>query len=153
MIASFKEPWYKLVSQETSFVVIEYSVEKCRGDSMQNSICFILNGREMNIPDPGNRTLLQYLRNVECLKGTKEACGTGHCGACSVLIDDQLARACVTPMKALAGRRVETIENVARDVAEFCGRDLEEGAVEPMDSYPRIRDMELMAAQIMERPR
>ena len=82
---------------------------------MENSIRFILNGRETEVSAPGRLTLLQYLRNVACLKGTKEACGTGHCGACSVLIDDRLARACVTPLKTLAGHRVETIENVAHD--------------------------------------
>jgi aerobic-type carbon monoxide dehydrogenase small subunit (CoxS/CutS family) len=82
---------------------------------MENSIRFILNGQETEVSDPGRQTLLQYLRNVECLKGTKEACGTGHCGACSVLIDNQLARACVTPVKILAGRQVETIENLACD--------------------------------------
>ena len=43
----------------------------------------------------------------------------------------------------------ETAYETIRDVAEFRNRDLEEGAVEPMDSYPRIRDMEMMAAQIM----
>ena len=82
---------------------------------MENSIRFILNGRMTEVADIENLTLLQYLRNVSCLKGTKEACGTGHCGACSVLIDDRLARACVTPMKTLDGHRVETIENVACD--------------------------------------
>lgn len=82
---------------------------------MQNRIQFILNGQKTEVAAPEKLTLLQYLRNVECLKGTKEACGTGHCGACSVLIDDRLARACVTPVKTLAGRRVETIENLAGD--------------------------------------
>ena len=43
----------------------------------------------------------------------------------------------------------ETAYETIRDVAEFLNRDLEEGAVEPMDSYPRIRDMEMMASQIM----
>ena len=43
----------------------------------------------------------------------------------------------------------ETAYETIRDVAEFCNRDLEEGAVEPMDSYPRIWDMEMMASQIM----
>ena len=82
---------------------------------MQNSIHFILNGQEKTVLIEAGQTLLQYLRNVDCLKGTKEACGTGHCGACSVLIDDRLARSCVTLMKTLEGRRVETIENVAQD--------------------------------------
>lgn len=48
---------------------------------------FTLNGTQIEIEDGENRTLLEYLRNVKCMKGTKEACSTGHCGACSVLVD------------------------------------------------------------------
>ena len=78
-------------------------------------IRFLLNGNPVEIPDEENRTLLEYLRNVKCMKGTKEACGTGHCGACSVLIDGKLARACVTMLKRLEGRTVETIESAQTD--------------------------------------
>ena len=48
---------------------------------------FTLNGTQIEIEDGESRTLLEYLRNVKCMKGTKEACRTGHCGACSVLVD------------------------------------------------------------------
>lgn len=78
-------------------------------------INFILNGNNIKIPKDDPRTLLEYLRNVKCLKGTKEACGTGHCGACSVIIDNELARSCVTRLRNLSDKRVETIEHVARD--------------------------------------
>ena len=78
-------------------------------------IRFLLNGGPAEIPDEENRTLLEYLRNIKCMKGTKEACGTGHCGACSVLVDGKLARACVTMLKRLEGRTVETIENARTD--------------------------------------
>ena len=78
-------------------------------------IRFLLNGDPVEIPDEENRTLLEYLRNVKCMKGTKEACGTGHCGACSVLIDGKLARACVMMLKRLEGQTVETIENARTD--------------------------------------
>ncbi|MFR2288383.1 MAG: 2Fe-2S iron-sulfur cluster-binding protein [Butyricicoccus sp.] len=57
---------------------------------------FTLNGTQIEIEDGENRTLLEYLRNVKCMKGTKEACSTGHCGACSVLVDGRLTRSCVT---------------------------------------------------------
>ena len=53
-------------------------------------IRFTLNGTQIEIADGENRTLLEYLRNVKCMKGTKEACSTGHCGACSVLVDGKL---------------------------------------------------------------
>ncbi len=81
---------------------------------MEN-VTFILNGRQITAEYEGRMTLLKYLRNVECMKGTKESCSTGHCGACSVLIDGKLARSCVTVMKILAGKSVETIENEAQD--------------------------------------
>ena len=81
---------------------------------MENAT-FILNGREITAKYEGRMTLLKYLRNVECMKGSKEGCSTGHCGACSVLIDGILARSCVTVLKTLAGKSVETIENLPND--------------------------------------
>lgn len=81
---------------------------------MEN-VTFILNGREITAEYEGRMTLLKYLRNVECMKGSKEGCSTGHCGACSVLIDGILARSCVTLLKTLAGKNVETIENLPND--------------------------------------
>ena len=76
---------------------------------------FTLNGTQIEIEDGENRTLLEYLRNVKCMKGTKEACSTGHCGACSVLVDGRLTRSCVTLVRRLDGRAVETIENAPHD--------------------------------------
>ena len=81
---------------------------------MENAT-IILNGREITAEYEGRMTLLKYLRNVECMKGSKEGCSTGHCGACSVLIDGILARSCVTVLKTLAGKSVETIENLPND--------------------------------------
>ena len=81
---------------------------------MEN-VTFILNGREITAEYEGRMTLLRYLRNVKCMKGSKEGCSTGHCGACSVLIDGILARSCVTLLKTLAGKSVETIENLPND--------------------------------------
>lgn len=79
------------------------------------SVTFILNGEERTAVYSGRETLLKYLRNVECLKGTKEACGMGQCGACSVIIDGKLCRSCVTLLQNMQGRTVETIENVAKN--------------------------------------
>ena len=76
---------------------------------------FTLNGTQIEIEDGENRTLLEYLRNVKCMKGTKEACSTGHCGACSVLVDGRLTRSCVTLVHRLDGKAVETIENAPND--------------------------------------
>ena len=61
-----------------------------------STVSFVLNGQEITTEYENNTTLLKFLRNVKCLKGTKEACGTGHCGACSVIINGELKRSCVT---------------------------------------------------------
>lgn len=93
---------------------------------------FIVNGTPVTADCSGQESLLQYLRNVACMKGTKEACGTGHCGACSVLIDGVLRRACVTPLRTMEGKSVETIENLARDgqLTEIQRSFLDVGAVQ-----------------------
>ena len=91
---------------------IEYPCKE--GDTMEN-VTFILNGQTVTAEYEGRMTVLKYLRNVECMKGSKEGCSTGHCGACSVLIDGALARSCVTLLKTLAGKSVETIENLPND--------------------------------------
>lgn len=78
--------------------------------NIMSSVTFTLNNRSVTVSDLGRLTLLSYLRNVERLRGAKEACGMGHCGACSVLIDGELARSCVVLMKNLDGKSVETIE-------------------------------------------
>lgn len=57
-------------------------------------------------------TLLQYLRGVACMKGTKEGCSTGHCGACTVIIDGGAVRSCVTRLDKLDGKRITTIEGL-----------------------------------------
>ena len=78
-------------------------------------IRFTLNGASVEVQDGESRTLLEFLRNVRCMKGTKEACGTGHCGACSVLVDGRLTRSCVTLLRRVDGKTVETIENAPND--------------------------------------
>ena len=78
-------------------------------------VSFILNEKLVCAEYEKGMTLLKYLRNIECMKGTKEACDMGHCGACSVLINGQLARSCVVLMKTLENKSVETIEYQAKD--------------------------------------
>ncbi|MBX3701211.1 MAG: (2Fe-2S)-binding protein [Dokdonella sp.] len=59
--------------------------------------------------------LLWFLRDRLRLTGTKYGCDGGECGACSVLVDDKLVRACTLPMAAASGHRVTTIEGLAGD--------------------------------------
>lgn len=71
-----------------------------------------VNGEERQAAD-GERNLLSFLRFDLGLTGTKYACGEGLCGACTVLVDGQLTRACTTTVGAVAGGSIITIEGLA----------------------------------------
>jgi aerobic-type carbon monoxide dehydrogenase small subunit (CoxS/CutS family) len=73
-----------------------------------------VNGAPREI-DGADDTLLNVLREQLGLTGSKIGCGEGQCGACTVLIDGQPVRACVTPVSAVAGRQVLTIEGLAQN--------------------------------------
>jgi aerobic-type carbon monoxide dehydrogenase small subunit (CoxS/CutS family) len=72
-----------------------------------------VNGRVHEVDADANDSLLSIIRNDLGLTGSKYGCGEGHCGACTVLIDGQPARSCVTPVSAAAGKPVTTIEAIA----------------------------------------
>jgi carbon-monoxide dehydrogenase small subunit len=59
-------------------------------------------------------TLLDYIRERLELTGTKNGCGTGACGACTVLVDGQAKRACLTKVSAVLGKEITTIEGMER---------------------------------------
>ncbi len=61
--------------------------------------------------------LLWVLRDILELKGTKYSCGIAQCGACTVHIDGEPVRSCVTPVSAVAGKRINTIEGLAVDAS------------------------------------
>ena len=71
-----------------------------------------VNGRERAYDGDPSMPLLWYLRDELSLTGTKFGCGAAHCGACTVHIDGDAARACVTPMAVVAGKSVTTIEGL-----------------------------------------
>lgn len=71
-----------------------------------------VNGREREAPN-GGRNLLSYLRFDLGLTGTKYGCGEGLCGACTVLVDGQPTRSCMTTVSAVAGGSLTTIEGLA----------------------------------------
>jgi nicotinate dehydrogenase subunit A len=74
---------------------------------------FRVNGREVTADSwDAEQPLLYVLRNGVGLHGAKFGCGLGQCGACSVLIDGKVARACVTPVREVAERTVTTIEGL-----------------------------------------
>jgi len=74
------------------------------------TIEFILNGELVRVDDPLNTRLLDILRNRFKLVGTKEGCGEGECGACSVLIDHKVVNSCMVPLANVCGKTVMTIE-------------------------------------------
>jgi nicotinate dehydrogenase subunit A len=74
---------------------------------------FQVNGRAVRVDSwDAEQPLLYVLRNDVGLHGAKFGCGLGQCGACSVLIDGKVVRACVTPVRQVAGRAVTTIEGL-----------------------------------------
>jgi len=81
---------------------------------MEQKIRFKLNGKNTEITTDPNQTLLWVLRNQLGLTGTKFGCGTGFCGSCTVLIDNEAVRSCMLPVTDIQGRDVITIEGLAK---------------------------------------
>lgn len=73
---------------------------------------FILNGQPVSVEAPARTSLLHLLRDTIGLTGTKEGCGVGECGACSVLLDGTLVNSCLVMAPQASGRHVVTIEGV-----------------------------------------
>lgn len=74
-----------------------------------------VNGRNYEVPDEPHRTLLDVLRNELELTGTKEGCGTGSCGSCTVLLDRRAVNSCLVFIAETEGKEVMTIEGLSRD--------------------------------------
>ncbi|CAN5248744.1 (2Fe-2S)-binding protein [soil metagenome] len=73
----------------------------------------LVNGEEVSLEVPGMRRLLDALREDLGLTGTKEGCGEGECGACSVLVDGAVVDSCLVPVCQVAGADVRTVEGLA----------------------------------------
>ena len=76
---------------------------------------FTVNGDAVELRAPGMRRLLDALREDLALTGTKEGCGEGECGACTVLVDGEVVDACLVPLCQVEGSTVETVEGLARE--------------------------------------
>jgi nicotinate dehydrogenase subunit A len=72
-----------------------------------------INGRTHQVDADADDSLLTILRYDLDLTGSKFGCGEGYCGACTVLVDNQMTRACVTRLSAVAGASITTIEGLA----------------------------------------
>ena len=78
-----------------------------------SKITLLVNGAEHTVDVPPAMPLLWVLRDVLNLTGTKFSCGAGQCGSCTVHIDGEARRSCVTPVSKAAGHAVTTIEGLA----------------------------------------
>jgi len=77
-------------------------------------IQFQVNGKAVSSDSPDDTPLLWVIRDELKLKGTKFGCGIAQCGACTVHMDGAPLRACVTPISAIAGKSITTIEGIAQ---------------------------------------
>lgn len=93
---------------------------------------FKLNGKPVVVKAPPAYNLLETLRNVLGLTGTKNGCSEGECGACTVLLNGRAVHSCLTIMEQVRGADVVTIEGLAKDPESqtLLRRFVEEGAVQ-----------------------
>lgn len=75
-----------------------------------------INGQPVSLETEAEMPLLWALRDLLGLTGTKFSCGMGICGTCTVLIDGQPVRSCITPVSSVAGKSILTIEGLSPDV-------------------------------------
>jgi len=79
------------------------------------SFAFTVNGDRVEVEVSGSRRLIDVLREDLGLTGTKEGCGEGECGACSVLLDGEVVDACLVPVSQVRDATVRTVEGLALD--------------------------------------
>jgi aerobic carbon-monoxide dehydrogenase small subunit len=95
------------------------------GDDRGTAYRFRLNGEPCEVTVPGMRRLLDVLREDLALTGTKEGCGEGECGACSVIIDGLVVDSCLVPVCQVDGTDIRTVEGLT---------DAETGALSPLQT-------------------
>jgi isoquinoline 1-oxidoreductase alpha subunit len=76
-----------------------------------------VNGKTHDLDVPNDMPLLWILRDVLGMTGTKFGCGQGLCGACTIHIDGQPTRSCITPVSAAVGKRITTVEAIGATAA------------------------------------
>ncbi|MGM4983542.1 MULTISPECIES: (2Fe-2S)-binding protein [Rhizobium] len=74
-----------------------------------------INSQSYQVTSDGDTPLLWIIRDELGLTGTKYGCGLAQCGACSVLVDGEVVRSCVTPLDSVVGRQITTIEAIEND--------------------------------------
>ena len=79
------------------------------------AISFILNGKSQSVDVDPQMPLLWVLRDTLNMTGTKFGCGMALCGACTVHINGEATRSCITPISAVSGKKITTIEGLSED--------------------------------------
>ena len=79
------------------------------------SISFTLNGKSQSVDVDPQMPLLWVLRDTLNMTGTKFGCGMALCGACTVHINGEATRSCITPISAVSGKKITTIEGLSED--------------------------------------
>jgi isoquinoline 1-oxidoreductase alpha subunit len=74
-----------------------------------------INGQDQQLDAPDDMPILWAVRDLAQLSGTKFGCGMAQCGACTVHLDGQAIRSCVTPVSAAVGKKLTTIEHMSED--------------------------------------
>lgn len=79
----------------------------------KQTVRFTLNGEPLSVEIEPHLTLLRLLRDQLSLRGTKEGCGMGECGACTVLVEGKTVNSCIFPALEVDGKSVVTIEGIS----------------------------------------
>jgi isoquinoline 1-oxidoreductase alpha subunit len=115
-------------------------------------VTFKVNGKSTTVDVPNEMPLLWVLRDVLALTGTKFGCGGAHCGACTVHVKGVATRSCVTPVSAVAGADVTTIEGLSPDGTHALQRAWEELDV-PQCGYCQAGQLMSAAALLAKTPK
>jgi nicotinate dehydrogenase subunit A len=126
------------------------------------AIKLTVNGKSQSVSAEPDTALLYVLRNDLKLKGARFGCGLGQCGACTVLVDGKPVQSCDFPLSAAAGKRITTVEGLARDgnlhplqqafIEEqaaqcgYCVTGIIMAAKALLDANPRPADAEIRSA-------
>ena len=115
-------------------------------------ISFKVNGKSRTVDVPSDMPLLWVLRDVLDLKGTKYGCGVAQCGACTVHLSGTATRSCVTPVSAVQGKEITTIEGLSTDGRHPVQRAWEELDV-PQCGYCQAGQIMSAAALLAKTPK
>lgn len=115
------------------------------------AVTFNVNGRSVTVDVAADMPLLWVLRDVLELKGTKFGCGMAQCGACTVHLNGTATRSCVTPVSAVEGARITTIEGLSPDATHPLQRAWQELDV-PQCGYCQAGQLMSAAALLAQTP-